>query len=529
MQFRPLKTLLAAAILAASGVAASAQIVYHRGNDANPETLDPHKTSTVAEAHILRDLYQGLVTEAADASIVPGVATDWAVSEDGLTYTFNLRQDARWSNGDPVTANDFVFALRRIMTPDTGAKYANVLYPIAGAEAVNKGEAQPDTLGVAAEGDHVLTITLGAATPYFLQLLTHQSAYPVHPPSVEEFGTDFVQPGNMVSNGAYVLREFTPNDKIVLVRNENFWDAANVQIDQVNYYPMEDRSACIRRFEAGEIDSCSDVPTEQMDHIRANLADALHSSPYLGTYYLAINMTKPGLDNPNVRRALSMAVDREFLATEIWADAMVPANSFVPPGIDNYVEDAPVFDFAEMSMIDREDEARRLMEEAGYSASNPLRVEIRYNTSENHKNTTTAIADMWRAIHVETSLINVDGATHFAYLRDGGDFDLARAGWIADYSDPQNFLFLVESDNTGFNYAKYNNPDFDALMDQAAVETDLVARAEILKQAEEAFLRDIPFMSLMYYGSLRLVSPKLSGWVDNIQDRHPTRWMTKAE
>ncbi|MYZ47207.1 peptide ABC transporter substrate-binding protein [Propylenella binzhouense] len=528
MRHHLLKPLAGLALAVLMTSAASAEVVYTRGNDADPETLDQHKTSTISEANVLRDMYEGLVVYDAKAKVVPGVAESWTVSDDGLTYTFKLRTDAKWSNGDPVTAGDFVFSLQRIMNAETGAKYANILYPIKNAEKLNKGEAKPEELGVRAVDDHTLEIVLENPTPYFLELLTHQTGLPVNKAAVEKFGTDFVKAGNIVTNGAYTLQEFTPNDKIVLVKNKEFHDAADVKIDKVVFIPFEDRSACLRRFEAGEVQSCSDIPAEQMDYVKEKLGDQVHIAPYLGTYYYAIKADKDKFSDLRVRRALSMAIDREFVADEIWAGAMLPAYSFVPPGIGNYGEPAYA-DYKDMDQLDREDEAKKLLEEAGYGPGKPLRVEIRYNTGENHKNTATAIADMWKTIGVETSFVNVDGATHYAYLRDKGDFDIARAGWIGDYSDPQNFLFLVESDNTGFNYANYKNPEYDKLMDEAATTTDLQKRAGILKQAEAIFMRDLPYIPLLYYSSLSLVSDRLTGWEDNIQNAHATRWMSLSQ
>lgn len=507
---------------------AQAPMVYHRGNTAEPETLDQHLTSTVYEANILRDLYESLVVHGPAAEILPGAAASWTVSDDGLVYTFEIRDDARWSNGDDLTARDFVFSYRRILDPATGAKYANILYPIAGAEAVNKGEAAPETIGVRALDAKTLEITLEAPTPYFLELLTHQTSLPVHPPSVDEHGMAFTRPENMVSNGAYTLVEWVPNAHIKLEKNDAFHDADNVAIDEVYYYPTEDRSAALRRFMAGELHSNGDAPTEQMDFMREELGDQLRIAPYLGTYYYAVNMEDPVLGDRRVRRALSMAIDREFLAEEIWGGAMVAGHSFVPPGINNY--DAPAFaDYRDMPMFDREEQAMALLAEAGYGPDDPLEVEIRYNTSENHQKTATAIAAMWEPLGVETTLFNTDTKTHYAHLRDRGDFDIARAGWIGDYSDPQNFLFMVESDNVGFNYARYENPDYDALMDEAAATTDLDARAAILHEAEELFMADLPFIPLMYYGSINLVSDDLVGWEDNLQNVHATRWMSIEE
>ncbi|WP_417669572.1 peptide ABC transporter substrate-binding protein [Roseibium sp.] len=521
-------TALAAALMATTSVAAMAEVVYHRGNTADPETLDQHKTSTTYEAHILRDMYEGLVSYSAEGKIIPGVATDWNVSGDGTVYTFTLRDNAKWSNGDPVVAGDFVYSLKRIMNPETGAKYATVLYPILNAEAINKGEKPVDDLGVKAIDDKTLEITLASATPYFIDLLAHQTGLPVHPASVEKFGTDFVKAENIVTNGPFTLAEFIPNAHVKATKNPNFHDAANVAIDTVYFYPTEDRGAALRRFQAGELHTNNDAPTEQVAFMRTELGDQFRVAPYLGTYYYALNHEDKGLSNPDVRQALSMSIDREFLADEIWGSTMVAGYSFVPPGIGNYGD--PAFaDYKDMSIIDREDKARELLEAAGYSESNPLNLTINYNTSENHKNTAVAIADMWKPLGVEVSLVNTDTKTHYAMLRDRQDFDVARAGWIGDYSDPQNFLFMVESDNTGFNYARYENPEYDKLMDEAAATVDLEKRADILKQAETLFMRDLPFIPLMYYGSMNLVSTKVSGFENNLLNIHPTRWMSISE
>ena len=505
-----------------------AQMVYHRGNSADPETLDHHLTSTVYESHIINDLYEGLVVYDARAKVMPGAAQSWEISEDGLIYTFKLRDNAKWSNGDAVTANDFVFAFRRIMAPATGAKYANILFPIKGAEAVNKGEAEPDTLGVTAVDDKTLKIELESVTPYFLELLTHQTGKPMHQASVEEHDSDFVQPGNMVSNGAYMLSEFVPNSHVKVDKNPNYHDAENVQIDTVFFYPTEDRGAAVQRFQAGELHSNNDAPTEQIQFMREELGDQFRVAPYLGTYYYAVKADKEPFSDPRVRRAMSMAIDREFLGEDIWGGTMLPAYSFVPPGIGNYGEPAYA-DYKDMDQLDREDAAIALLKEAGFDESNPLKIEIRYNTSENHKNTAIAIADNWKAVGIETTFLNTDTKTHYAHLRDKGDFDVARAGWIGDYSDPQNFLFMVESDNDGFNYANYQNPEYDALMDAAARETDLQARTDLLFQAETMFMNDLPFLPLLYYSSLSLVSDKLKGWEDNLQNVHLSRYMSIEE
>ncbi|MCV6601068.1 MAG: peptide ABC transporter substrate-binding protein, partial [Cohaesibacter sp.] len=280
-----LKKTLAAALLASvcalpmMAATASAEIVYHRGNSADPETLDQHKTSTVYESHILRDLYEGLLSYSADGKAIPGAAESWTISEDGKTYTFKLRANGKWSNGDAVTAHDFVYSLRRIMTPDTGAKYANILYPIKNAEKVNKGDMKPQELAVKAVDDMTLEIQLEAPTPYFLELLTHQSGLPVHKASVEKYGSDFVRPGNMVTNGAFTLAEFVPNSHVKAVKNKHFHDAANVKLDAVMFYPTEDRGAALRRFQAGELHSNNDAPTEQVAFMKKEIGDQFRVAP----------------------------------------------------------------------------------------------------------------------------------------------------------------------------------------------------------------------------------------------------------
>lgn len=523
----PLRILaLALALATATPFSAWAGGVLNFGNSADPETLDPHKTSSVYEANIMRDIYVGLVTVDAKAHEIPGAAEKWTVSPDGLVYTFTLRAGAKWSNGDPLTAEDFVYSFRRMLDPATGAKYANVLYAIKNAEKVNKGALTPADLGVVAKDARTVVITLESPTPYFIGLLTHQTGMPVHRASVEKFGKDFVKPENAVTNGPFVPKESVPNSHVKLVKNPNFYDAASVSLDAVMFYPTEDRSAALRRFQAGELHINNDIPTEQYKFIRDNLKAELHIAPYLGTYYFAFNTKKAPFDDVRVRNALSMAVDREFLADEIWAGTMVPGYSFIPPGTANYGEPAWV-SFKDLSPIDREEKAKKLLKEAGYGPEGKkLTLEIRYNTSENHRKTSVALADMWKPYNVEVKLFNTDTKTHYAHLREKGDYDVARAGWIADYNDPQNFLFLNTSDNTGLNYASWSNADYDKAFAAANAEQDLTKRAALMKQAEAILDREEPILSLLYYGSKNLVSTKVVGFEDNILDYHPSRFIS---
>lgn len=518
---------LAALLALSTASAAFAEIVFNRGNDSDPETLDPHKTSTVSEAHLLRDLCEGLVIHDMKGEVIPGVAESWTMSPDGKTYTFKLRANAKWSNGDPVTASDFVFSLRRMINPETGAKYANILYPILNAEKINKAadNKRLEDLGVTAPDERTVEIRLERPTPYFLELLTHQTGLPVHPASVQKFGSDFVKPENWVSNGAYVLREFVPNSHIKLTKNPAFHDAANVKIDTVIYYPSPDLAAAARRFQAGELHMTTDIPADQIKQLREKLGDQVKVAPYLGTYFLIINTAKKPFDDIRVRQALSMVIDREFIADEIWGGTMLPAYGVIPPNIGNYGMAAEA-DFKNASPLEREDKAKQLLADAGFGPGMPLKVQLRYNTTDNNRRTVIAIAEQWKALGVETSFINTDGKTHFAFLRDGGDFDIARYGWIGDYSDPQNFLFLFLSDNTGFNSGKYNNPQFDALLKQGAEETDLAKRATILREADSILAREVPWIPILYYSSKNLVSPKLVGFQQNLRGAIPTRFLS---
>lgn len=522
---RLMKVTAGVALAAMLSGAASAQMVWNRGNSADPESLDPHKTSTVYEAHILRDLFQGLVMQDAKANLIPGAAESWTISDDGTVYTFKMRPGAVWSNGDPVTAEDFVYSFRRLEDPATGAEYASMLYVIKNGEEVNTGAMPPDQIGVRAVDDMTLEITLKAPTPYFLEMLTHQATYPVHKASIEALGEEWIKPGNLVSNGAFTLAEFVPNDHIKVVKNPKFFDAANVALDAVVYYPTEDRSTAIKRYEAGELDSNDDLPTEQLADLRAKFGDQIRVAPYLGTYYYAMKWDKEPWSNVELRQAISMAIDRDFLAEKVWANAMIPAYGMVPPGIEGYQSQQA--DYAGLDQLDREDKAKAILEKLGYGPDNPLKMEIRYNTSENHKNTAVAIQEQLKPLGVEVTLLNTDTKTHYGFLEQKGDFDVARAGWIADYKDPESFLG-ISLFSSGNNYSNYNSPEFERLMKEAAAAGGNPAeRMKLLSQAEKVLVDDLGNIPLLFYSYKNIVSPKLKGWEENVMDVHPSRFVSK--
>lgn len=532
MSSRLLK-LSAAALLGSvlfASAPAFAEAVLHRGNAGEPQTLDQAQTSINIEAFILKDLYEGLTIYDAAGKIIPGAAESWTLSDDGVTYTFKLRENAKWSDGSPVTAQDFEFSFKRVEDPKTAAKYANILYPIKNAEAINNGKADVATLGVKAVDDKTFEITLERPTPFFLELLSHQTALPVSKASVEKNGADFVKPGVMVSNGAFKLVSHVPNDSLVVEKNEHHWDAANTKLDKVIFYPIDDQAASVRRFEAKEMDLVYNFSADQIERLRGTYKDQVHVSPTLATYYYAFDSSQAPYDDVRVRQALSMAVDRDFLAKEIYSGSQIPAYSLVPPGMASYGEPSKA-DFAELSQLDREDKALELMKEAGYGeGGKPLEIEIRYNTNPNHERVATAVADMWKnTFNAKVTMTNLDVSSHYAYLQEGGKFNVARAGWVADYADAENFLALNLSTNKTFNYGKYNNPEFDALMQKSYAEENPEARSKLLHEAEALLSRDQPVAPFLTQADLWLVSDRVKGWQDNAVNGHLSRFLSVSE
>ncbi len=506
---------------------AGADSIIHRGNGAEPETLDIHRSSGVPEANIQRDLFEGLVTERADGSLAPGVAKAWSVSDDGLTYTFSLRDDAKWSNGQPVTAEDFVFAFRRALSPKTASDYAFILWPIRNAEAFSKGDiSDPKEIGVEAVDAHTLKITLAAPTPYFLGLLTHHMAYPAPRQAIEKHGRQWTRPGKLVSNGAYRLAEWQPQSHIRLEKNPHFHDERNVKTDAIVYLPTEDKNAELKRFRAGELDITEDVPSSQIPWIEKHLPKAFHSTPYIGTYYLAFNLTaKPFRDNAELRRALALAIDRKLLTEKVTRGGEIPALGWVPPGVEGYR--AQQMAEADVDQKAREAKARQLYEKAGYGKGNPLTIELLYNTSDNHKKIAIAVAAMWKKVlGVKTRLRNEEWKVYLD-SRKKRDFQVIRAGWIGDYNDAYTFLSLFKSDVGQMNPSGYANPDYDALMRQAETTLDQKKRTALMQQAEAILLRDMPLIPIYYYTTQHLVSPGIKGWEDNVMDVHPSRFLRR--
>jgi oligopeptide transport system substrate-binding protein len=504
-----------------------AENVLRIGNSGEPDSLDPHQVSGNWEDRIVGDMFMGLTSEAADGTVIPGAAESWTISDDGLTYTFALR-DHSWSDGEPVTADDFVFALRRILDPATAAEYAYILYPIKNAEAVNSGNlADLEALGVRALDPQTLEITLERPTSYFVEQLTHYTAFPVPKHKVDELGDDWVKPDNIVGNGPYTVVEWLPNSHVKMVRNANFYDAGNVAIDEVDYFPTEERNAGTKQFRAGELDVQYDFASEQIDFLKENLPEATHLSPELAAYYYVFNTKVPPFDDVRVRQALAMAIDRDAITDKVLRTGEVPAYSLVPPNTGDYGE-PPQVAWAELPYAERVEQAKALLAEAGFGPDNPLKFTLRYNTSENHKKIAIAVAAMWKQLGVETELFNTEVKVHYNDLQEH-DFQVARAGWVADYNDPENFLSLLRVKTGPMNYGQYDNAEYDRLMDQSDAITDSTERNELMREAEAIMLAELPVIPIYHYVSKNLVSPRIEGWVDNAKNKHRSRWLSLAE
>lgn len=527
MMNRRLIALATSLILALSSLAALAETdegpqILRRANGAEPSSLDPQLTTGTWESTIIMDLFEGLLTRDAAGNSIPGVAESWDVSDDGLRYTFHLRNDAKWSDGTPLTSADFVYSWRRLLSPELAAPYAYMLYPILNASAVNAGELSADSLGVQASDPHTLDVTLEHPTSYLLEMLSHASTYPVPRSAIEQYGSDWTKPGHMISNGAFVMAEWISHDHITAKKNADFHDAANVALDEVRFLPIDDSRAALNRFRAGGVDMASPLPTDRVQWAREHLSDALHESPTLATFYFAFNQ-RPGsvLNDKRIREALNLALRREVITEHVTKLDQPSAFSLVPPAIKDY--DGPRFDFADESADERLAKAKRLMQEAGYGPDNPLQITVDYITNQDTKRIPVAMAAMWKPLGVEVTLNNSDAAVYYAKLRQG-DFQIGMAPWNADYNDASNFLDLFRT-GVPNNHSGYSNADYDALMGQAARELDTDRRAEIMADAERVLLEDYAMLPLYFYIKLALVSPSLSGWETSPMDDHLSRWM----
>jgi len=516
-------------ILAACGGAAeeareSAGIVLHRGNTAEPLTLDPHKASGTWEQAIISDMFIGLFTENAAGEPVPGMAASWTVSDDGLIWTFSLHE-ASWSDGVPLTADDFVFSMRRLLDPETVAQYASLLYLIENAQSVNEGDLPVDQLGVHAIDPHHLEIRLEHPAPYLPGLLTHYTAFPVPAHIVREHGDAWVQPANIEVNGPYKLMQWRTNDFVHVRKNELFADAENVCIDDVYYYPTNDTNTAERRVRNGELDLNSDFPGQRIDFFRREIPDYVHVHSYLTTDYLSFNTTRAPFDDVRVRLALSMAVDRDFIVENVLKAGQISAYSLVPPGIANYSQGA-TSPWKDDSLDARRAEARRLLEAAGFGPDNPLRFEYTHRNTRDNPRIAPVLQSDWRQIApwVEVDIAGIETQIHYDNLRTR-NFQVADGAWVADYNDAQNFLYLLETRSGPMNYSGWSNADYDQRVDESSFILDPELRAEVMQGAEQLMLDNAPIAPLWHNVNKNLVNPRVTGWVDNSADIHRTRYL----
>ena len=491
----------------------------HRGIDAEPESLDFHKARSTAAGDVQRDLGEGLTGYTPDGELVGRAAENWEISEDGRDYRFSLRRDARWSTGEPVTADDFVYSFRRLVDPATASFYSQSVIDIENAAAIVAGEKALEELAVTANGDHELHVRLARPTPYFLALLTHPSMFPVHRDSVEQHGDAHTRPGRLVTNGAYTLVAWELGSLVELRRNEHYWDNRSTAIDRVRHHFIPEPAVELNRYRAGELHITDNVPPEAFARVREERPGELHVAPYLNIYYYGFNLTRPPFrDNLELRRALSMAIDRRALTESVTGRGETPAWSWVPPGVDNYVERQ--LPYATLSDEERKAEARRAYRQAGYSDHNPLKIEIRYNTSDTHQRMALAIQSMWREVlGVETTLVNEEFQVLLSNMRAKEVTQVFRSSWLGDYNDANTFLQVMLSDAPS-NMTGYSDKQFDSLVQRAAEQTDPERRRTYMEQAEALMLDDHPVVPIYFYVSKHLVSPRVDGWGDNVLDYH---------
>ncbi len=508
------------AVLAAPADAAK---VLRRGNLAEPYSLDPHRTTGLQEANIIGEMLMGLYTDAVDGKPILGAAEAADTSADGLIWTFKIRSHT-WSDGVPVTGADFVFAFRRILDPKMAAEYASVLYPIKNALKVAKGELPVEQLGVRAPAPDQLIIELENPAPYLPELLTHQTALPVPKHLVEKHGNDWTRAGTMVSNGPYVLTEWRPHDHVKLVKNARFYDAANVKIDEVYFYPIDDDLAALKRYRAGELDTQERWPLAMHDWLTKNIPNEARHATALWTQYTSFNSTRKPFDDVRVRKALAMAIDCKAILDEVFFGLYGDqAFSVLPPGTSNVDLSAKV-EWAGKSMDERRAEAKRLLAAAGFGPDHPLHFTYNFSTNTDNRRTAVAMQAMWKQVGVIADLATTEAKVHQKLLQ-ARDFDVAQDGWILDYNDAKNQLYLFQSTTVEMNYASYHSPVYDALLRRADGEADVMARGRLLGQAAATVLADVAVAPSYFPYQRQLVKSYVTNWVSNPRRVNRTRWL----
>ncbi len=507
--------------LTAGAIDAGAQTVLRRGTATEPPTLDPNKAMAQSAAPMIDDMFLTLVDRNENVEFEPGAAESWTLSEDQITYTFKLREGLTWSDGVPVTAEDFDFSFRRFVDPKTRAVFASFLYPIKNARAINRGELPVENMGVKALDDLTLEVTLERPMPFFINIIANSTLAPVPRHAIEEWGDGWTKPGRMVSNGAYVLAERVPQSYIKLEKNPLFHEADQIQIDEIYYYPWKDLSTSLKQFRAGELDVVLNFPPNQFDWIQENIPDALQIAPSLAIFYIAINITKPPFDDVRVRKALSMVIDRELIANQLLRTGVSPAHTYVNPNFTGY--DALRMPYQDLTFEERQEQARALLAEAGFDESNPLTLTYTYDPQEENRKMAVALLGMWKAIGVTVETDTLEFRQLINRFREG-QFDIVRTAFFAAYDDPTSYLERFESGYVS-NWVRYSNPAFDDLIAQSSVTLDADKRHEIQAQAERIFMDDYPIIPIYFHVWRRLVQPYVKGWINTPLSATPNRYL----
>lgn len=527
MTFTRIACVAAMLLLAACSRNGSANQTVHapnylvRGNGFEIKSLDPHYIDGAWEANVVGDLLVGLTTDAPDGSPMPGAATSWETSTDGKTWTFHLR-DHVWSDGEPVTAHDFVFAWRRILEPARGAPYAYYLWLVKNAKAISDGRLPPTALGVIAKDDRTLVVELEHPAPYMLEYLLHQATFPVPRHAVLAKGGAWAKPGNYVANGAYLPTEWVPNDHLTLVKNPRFYDAQHVRIQTVTYKPTSDTLAALKLIRSGEIDTQNLLPTAEIDWMRAHIPRALQIRPMLGIVYIVPNFLRKPFQDVRLREAIALAYDRETMTNRIVRLGQPAAYHFVPPDTANYPGGTNC-DFQLLSYDRRLEKARRLMVAMGYGANNHFHSTYDTSTTPDAKRTFATLQAMLRRIYIDLEPVTSDGQVFYKKLQTG-QFDIASGAWIGDFNDAGTFLDLLQS-SSGNNYGHYQNARFDALLAEANSTADLKQRGQLLEEAEQIGLNDYAVIPTRFLVTQDIVEPYVKGWIPNMRNVNRTRWL----
>ncbi|MEX0493020.1 ABC transporter substrate-binding protein [Raoultella terrigena] len=512
---------LAAQVPAGTALAEKQELV--RNNGSEPSSLDPHKVESDVEFNIISDLFEGLVSVSPEGKIQPRLAAKWE-NKDNTVWTFHLRPGVTWSDGTAITAQDIVWSWQRLVSPATASPYAS--YPgnmhIVNAQDIAQGKKKPDTLGVKAIDDATLEVTLSQPNAAFLPMLAHPSLVPVDKVLVNRFGEKWTKPEHMVTSGAYKLSQWVVNERIVAERNPRYWDNADTVINKVTYLPISSEAADVNRYKAGEIDIVYTVPINQFTQLKKTMGDQLDVSPQLATYYYEFNTTKPPFNDPRVRLALNMALDKDIIAEKVLGQGQRPAWLISQPDIGGVKLHNP--DYASWPRDKRIAEAKKLLSEAGYNDSHPLVFNLLYNTSESHQRVAIAASSMWKKnLGVEAKLQNQEWKTMLDTMHTH-NFDAVRYAWIADYDDAATFLNNFRTGDSE-NTSQYSNPAYDEALRNAAKAPDVATRGKFYQQAEDLLGKDVPAVPVYHYVRTHLVKPWVGGFTPDKLGYYFTRDM----